>query len=113
MDLKRHVQDLRDNIRTNWATTGQELSKELRQFWPASRPQSPARGVFGPNGGDPLALAGASLRSPGGVSNTNDFISGYALGLVGGVRSWVSFVGRFSDTVPLAWGASWTDDDTR
>ncbi|KAJ0146631.1 putative choline-phosphate cytidylyltransferase, partial [Colletotrichum tanaceti] len=42
LDLKRHVQELRDNIRTNWSTTGQELSRELRQFWPASRPQSPA-----------------------------------------------------------------------
>ena len=43
LDLKRHVQDLRENIVSNWATTGQELSRELRQYWPASRPQSPAR----------------------------------------------------------------------
>ncbi|KAL1839964.1 hypothetical protein VTJ49DRAFT_969 [Mycothermus thermophilus] len=43
LELKRHVQDLRDNIRSNWSTTGQELSKELRNFWPSSRPQSPAR----------------------------------------------------------------------
>jgi choline-phosphate cytidylyltransferase len=92
MDLRRHVTDLRDNIRTNWTTTGQELSKELRQFWPASRSQSPAPGAasLGVNGEQaPSYLA---LRSPGGsgVANPNDFISGYALGLVGGVRSWMT-----------------------
>lgn len=85
MDLKRHVQDLRDNITNNWTTTGQELSRELRQFWPTSRPQSPAR----------VHSAGTSdlLRSPpnpnGGPANSKEFLSGYALGLVGGVRSWV------------------------
>jgi choline-phosphate cytidylyltransferase len=43
MDLKRHVQELRENITNNWTSTGQELSRELRQIWPVSRPQSPAR----------------------------------------------------------------------
>ncbi|KEY69979.1 hypothetical protein S7711_03997 [Stachybotrys chartarum IBT 7711] len=86
MDLKRHVQDLRDNITNNWTTTGQELSRELRQFWPTSRPQSPAR----------VHSAGTSdlLRSPpnpnGGPANSKEFLSGYALGLVGGVRSWMT-----------------------
>ena len=92
IDIKRQVQDLRDNIRTNWTTTGQELGKELRQFWPASRPQSPAR--YG-RGDDGQTLAPA--RSPtlagipgiGGNTNSNDFIAGYAVGLIGGVRSWV------------------------
>ncbi len=101
LDLKRHVQDLRDNIRSNWTTTGQELSRELRQFWPSSRPssrpQSPARRPF-PNGDLPSSPAPASAippRSPivslGGAAGTgpNDFIAGYALGLIGGVRSWV------------------------
>ncbi|CAI4212251.1 unnamed protein product [Parascedosporium putredinis] len=55
MDLKRHVQDLRENIRTNWSTTGQELSRELRQFWPASRPQSPARYNPHASNGDTLS----------------------------------------------------------
>jgi choline-phosphate cytidylyltransferase len=89
MDLKRHAQDLRENIRTNWTTTGQELGKELRQFWPASRPQSPARLSIVTNGES--VVPPAALRSPGGTvpGNTNDFITGYALGLVGGVRSWV------------------------
>lgn len=105
LDLKRHVQDLRDNIRSNWTTTGQELSRELRQFWPASRPQSPARPAFlaASNGGDipgsPLARSpsASGLSALGGVGgervggNTNDFITGYTLGLIGGVRSWVCF----------------------
>lgn len=82
LDLKRHVQDLRDNIITNWTSTGQELSRELKQFWPASRPQSPAR------------FLSDGLRSPTtpgtNHGNSKDFVTGYTLGLVGGVRSWVS-----------------------
>ncbi|OHE91983.1 cytidylyltransferase [Colletotrichum orchidophilum] len=105
LDLKRHVQELRDNIRTNWSTTGQELSRELRQFWPASRPQSPApaaRTAYIQNG-DLLAAASANASksrlsveiptTPGGTpaaTQSNDFITGYALGLVGGVRSWMT-----------------------
>ncbi|KAL2144542.1 hypothetical protein VTI28DRAFT_8955 [Corynascus sepedonium] len=124
LELKRHVQDLRDNIRANWATTGQELSRELRQYWPTSRPQSPARfnssssqGQSHNGGGDftpssPLgpgqsSVAGGSSsgggfpfpRSPtSGVAtagerttnNVNDFVTGYTLGLIGGVRSWMT-----------------------
>ncbi|KAG6033087.1 hypothetical protein E4U41_007024 [Claviceps citrina] len=82
LDLKRHVQDLRDNIITNWTSTGQELSRELKQFWPVSRPQSPARfssdGVRSPTTPGP---------NPG---NSKDFVTGYTLGLVGGVRSWMT-----------------------
>lgn len=105
LDLKRHVQDIRDNIRTNWTTTGQELSKELRQFWPASRPQSPAPSLRlpfpntpGQNGDISMreAAALASARSPTtpGERGPNEFISGYTLGLIGGVRSWVSALDR-------------------
>lgn len=87
MDLKRHVQDLRENITNNWTTTGQELGRELKQFWPTSRPQSPAR--FNSAG------SAEQLRSPttpgGGSGTPKEFITGYALGLVGGVRSWVSY----------------------
>lgn len=115
LDLKRHVQDIRKNIQTNWATTGQELSKELRQFWPASRPQSPARltplgGPWGPGSNDtptsPLAGPSSMTKSPSSGNlapetagdirgrsamgnSPNDFITGYTLGLIGGVRSWV------------------------
>ena len=105
MDIKRHVQDLRDNIRTNWATTGTELSKELRVFWPSSRPQSPAPGgrrnapptTPGGSNGDvslreaaTMANAAKSPTTPGGERQApNDFVTGYTLGLIGGVRSWV------------------------
>ena len=101
IDLKRHVSELREAIRSNWTTTGQELGKEIRQFW--SRPGSPARmGSFqedsGKTGGtltSPSALSHLKSRleiprgdSPGAGS---DFATGYSLGLIGGVRSWVSF----------------------
>lgn len=91
MDIKRHVQELRENITNNWTSTGQELSRELRQYWPASRPQSPARFT---NGSD---LA----RSPTtpGATNSKEFITGYSLGLVGGVRSWVCFSAEVYETI--------------
>lgn len=104
LDLKRHVQDLRDNIRSNWTTTGQELSRELRQYWPASRPQSPAPSsrmapsTPGANGeislreAAAMAAAAKSPTTPGPerASAPNDFMTGYTLGLIGGVRSWMT-----------------------
>jgi len=100
LDLKRHVAEMREAIRSNWTTTGQELGKELRQFWQASRPGSPARmGSFDESNKNgpltsPSALSHLSRRleisradSPGPGS---DFATGYSLGLIGGVRSWVS-----------------------
>ncbi|KAF3809405.1 putative choline-phosphate cytidylyltransferase [Colletotrichum gloeosporioides] len=111
LDLKRHVQELRDNIRTNWSTTGQELSRELRQYWPASRPQSPApaaRTSYIQNGDLNAAAAGNRSKlsvdipptTPGGTPapTSNDFITGYALGLVGGVRSWMTKSRREQDS---------------
>ncbi|KAL2213939.1 hypothetical protein CC79DRAFT_88863 [Sarocladium strictum] len=95
MDLKRHVTDLRENIINNWATTGQELSRELRQFWPASRPASPARFGsrenihIGPPGNSSLSVNDIP-RSPGAAGTNKEFVTGYALGLVGGVRSWMT-----------------------
>ncbi|KAM5352212.1 hypothetical protein ACJ41O_004935 [Fusarium nematophilum] len=85
LDLKRHVQDLRENITNNWTTTGQELGRELKQFWPASRPQSPAR--FNSAGSADLLR---SPTTPGASGTPKEFITGYALGLVGGVRSWMT-----------------------
>jgi choline-phosphate cytidylyltransferase len=99
LDLKRHVSEMREAIRTNWSTTGQELGKELRQFWQASRPGSPARmASYEDSKGtltSPSALSHLSRRleipradSPGPGS---DFATGYSLGLIGGVRSWVGY----------------------
>ncbi|KNG79917.1 cholinephosphate cytidylyltransferase [Aspergillus nomiae NRRL 13137] len=42
LEIKRHVAEIRDNIRHNWTSTGQELGRELRQLWQNSRPGSPA-----------------------------------------------------------------------
>ena len=98
LDLKRHVAELRDSIRNNWSTTGQELSKELRQYWQNSRPGSPARGMIRADAGSmssPAALAHLShLDIPGGSGSgaSSDFATGYSLGLIGGVRSWVCLV---------------------
>ncbi|KAK4696276.1 choline-phosphate cytidylyltransferase, partial [Lecanoromycetidae sp. Uapishka_2] len=102
LDLKRHVVELRDSVRSNWSSTGQELTKELRQFWQSSRPGSPARGLSR-NGNEegglksPGALAHLAHldiprpESPGGSRGpSSDFATGYSLGLIGGVRSWMT-----------------------
>jgi choline-phosphate cytidylyltransferase len=107
LDLKRHVSEIRDSIRTNWTTTGQELGKELQKFWQNSRPASPmrsqsaldVRGEAGARGDrdfergltSPSALSHIRerLEIPGQGNNGGDFATGYSLGLIGGVRSWV------------------------
>ena len=104
LEVKRHVSELRDNIRNNWTNTGQELGRELRQLWQNSRPGSPAPGVRNSldttRSGIASPTAGKSLASrlegnyrpdsPVGGRNNEDFATGYTLGLVGGVRSFVS-----------------------
>ena len=100
LDLKRHVTELRDSIRNNWTTTGQELSKELKQFWANNgaltplRPSSPAPGASS----TPLKRLSrldvpGRMESPGSSAAaaraSSDFAAGYSLGLIGGVRSWV------------------------
>ncbi|KAI1187367.1 cytidylyltransferase [Nemania serpens] len=128
LDLKRHVQEIRDNIRTNWTTTGQELSRELRQYWPASRPQSPAPGgrfIFpttpGNSNGDAnlreaaLTAAARSPTTPGPGDRApppNDFMTGYTLGLIGGVRSWMTRSRRsLRDSRPASDDESEESDD--
>lgn len=89
LDIKRHVGELRDSIRTNWTATGQELGKELRQFWQPSRQNSPARGLTTP------VRLGYNLRqdSTNNLRGSNsDFAAGYTMGLLGSVRSWVGVV---------------------
>ncbi|KAI9849256.1 MAG: hypothetical protein M1837_004715 [Sclerophora amabilis] len=106
LDLKRHALELRNSVRNNWSTTGQEIGKDIRQFWQNanSRPGSPARAsrasgstldlnAASPAGGtkSPALQHMSHLdiprpESPGG----NDFAAGYSLGLIGGVRSWMT-----------------------
>lgn len=102
LDLKRSMAELRENIKNNWTATGQELGKELRQFWQGSRQASPAgssRDTLNSPKMDanqsPSALARMShldVPKTGNVTGnpSSDFAAGYSLGLLGGVRSWVS-----------------------
>ena len=96
LDIKRHVIELRDSVRQNWTSAGHEVYGDLRQLWEKSRPSSPAPFARNPSENDvnrvlksPTALA--ALGFPG-RSAGNDFAAGYSLGLVGGVRSWVSTI---------------------
>lgn len=108
LELKRHVVEMRDAIRTNWTSTGQELGREINKLlWSdRSRPASPApssvRSTVKDSPG-PANLAqqahinrfeapkspsspGLSGRGP----SSHDFVTGYTLGLVGGIRSWMT-----------------------
>ncbi|EHA17765.1 hypothetical protein CBS63078_4550 [Aspergillus niger] len=107
LEIKRHVNELRDSIRSNWTTTGQELGRELRQFWQNSRPNSPlssARnsvdlggsrsGVTSPVLGSKAHVSrvealGRPESTIGNGRNEPDFATGYSLGLIGGVRAWM------------------------
>jgi len=101
LDFKNTFTALRDNIRSNWLTTGQELGKDIRQLLQPSRPASPAPSAMRRGSED-----NASLRSPTAVGHLGhldvpvangggtpqqqkDFATGYALGMVGGVRNWM------------------------
>ena len=117
LDIKRHVKELRDSIQTNWSTAGGEVGRDLRAFWQnqgPSRPSSPApflrhmksddgQGGEGslrsPTATDhlkhlevPALGVGGRGSSPGGITRSEDFNTGYALGLIGGVKSWVSLI---------------------
>lgn len=104
LDIKRNMAELRDSIKLNWSTTGQELSKDFRQFWQASRPASPARTPT-KESHDALDAHGSTARSPSALSRlshldipraagapreSSEFAAGYNLGLIGGVRSWMA-----------------------
>lgn len=109
LDFKRNMTEFRDSIKANWSTTGQELSRDFRQFWQASRPASPARTPTHEKS-DALDAQASSLRSPsalsrlshldipqanrGGERGSSEFAAGYSLGLIGGVRAWVRRVYR-------------------
>jgi choline-phosphate cytidylyltransferase len=106
LEVKRTMAELRDSIKANWSTTGQELTKDFRQFWQPSRPASPSRtpthdkldGSLTPNTAATATSPTAASRlghldvpraSGGPDRGSSDFAAGYNLGLLGGVRSWV------------------------
>ena len=124
LDLKRHVIELRDNIRNNWMSAGNEVTRDLWALWDKSRPASPARPAFGrsPSETDvnraaksPTALARLShLDIPSGKGANSDFAAGYSLGLVGGVRAWMTRNRtslRGTDSQRGSPGSSEADDD--
>lgn len=103
LDLKRNMVEFRDSIKANWATTGQELTKDFRQFWQSSRPASPARTPTREHS-NAMEHAAVDARSPSALSRlshldiprasnaergSSEFTAGYNLGLIGGVRAWV------------------------
>jgi choline-phosphate cytidylyltransferase len=103
LEVKRTMAEFRDSIKANWMTTGQELSRDFRQFWQSSRPASPARTPVHEREDGGLSPTGASATSPSAISRlshldipranergSSEFAAGYSLGLIGGVRSWVS-----------------------
>ncbi|RAO64266.1 uncharacterized protein BHQ10_000278 [Talaromyces amestolkiae] len=106
LEIKRHVVELRESIRNNWNMTGQELSKEFRQFWGNSRSNSPSRGsikngldMHSPRSSFSISKTHLSRglesptgrpESPGPAGRNEDFATGYSLGLIGGVRAWMS-----------------------
>lgn len=105
IDLRRHVTEIRENIKDNWTSAGGEVGRDLRQFWQnvnASRPTSPIPGLS-------RHRSQESLRSPTGVEHmkhldipgrtespgrgrNEEFLKGYTIGLLGSVRAWVSFL---------------------
>lgn len=92
LDLKRHVNEIRETIKNNWSTTGRELRDEFRNYW-APTPRSGSPYQFGNGSGhtmSPTAEKGGFL-DPGSrpESPSREFAAGYSMGLIGGVRSWV------------------------
>ncbi|KAF2745722.1 choline-phosphate cytidylyltransferase B [Sporormia fimetaria CBS 119925] len=103
LEVKRTMLELRDSIKTNWATTGQELSRDIKQLWQNSRPASPARTPVHERDDRQLSPTGSGAVSPSAVSRlthldipraqdrgSSEFAAGYSLGLLGGVRSWMA-----------------------
>ncbi|KAJ4378307.1 choline-phosphate cytidylyltransferase [Didymella sp. IMI 355093] len=104
LDLKRNMVEFRDSIKANWATTGQELTKDFRHFWQSSRPASPARTPTREHSNameqvavdarSPSALSRLSHldipRASGAGERSSEFAAGYNLGLIGGVRAWMA-----------------------
>ncbi|KZZ97238.1 cholinephosphate cytidylyltransferase [Ascosphaera apis ARSEF 7405] len=93
LEIKRHVSELRDTIKNNWTNT-QEFGKELRSLW-NSRPNSPrlstdmGRGLNKARDYFQHRLENGNGQSNGGATG-NDFATGYSLGLMGGVRAWMT-----------------------
>ncbi|KAI5300108.1 nucleolar zinc-finger protein, partial [Ascosphaera pollenicola] len=117
LEVKRHVSELRDIIKNNWTNT-QEFGKELRSLWQNSRPNSPrlsadmGRGLNKARDYFQHRLENGNGQSSNGGPTGNDFATGYSLGLMGGVRAWVSNVELQSES-HIAFADSCLDDPQR
>ncbi|KAF3930976.1 hypothetical protein ABW19_dt0208413 [Dactylella cylindrospora] len=85
LDIRRHAVELRDSIKTNWTTTGKELRDEIGRFWSPPAQALPALSI--PEDSNNPALAQLDIGRS--ASPNTDFATGYSLGLIGGVRSWM------------------------
>ncbi|RMD43510.1 hypothetical protein DV735_g1662, partial [Chaetothyriales sp. CBS 134920] len=97
LDIKRQVQELRETIKQNWSQAGGELGRDLRAFWQPSstnnsRPASPSPLVRQQAAGlrSPTTAGANDNASPARLSRSDDFATGYTLGLIGGVKSWMT-----------------------
>lgn len=90
LEVKRTMAELRDSIRANWSTTGQELTKDFRQFWQPSRPASPSPTTASPSPASRLGHLDIPRVGGGHDRGSSEFAAGYNLGLLGGVRSWMA-----------------------
>ncbi|KAK7555719.1 hypothetical protein IWX49DRAFT_553228 [Phyllosticta citricarpa] len=99
LEIKRSVTELRESIKNNWTSTGQELGKELRHFWQSSisRPASPARSPIStpvretaPGLMRHLSQIDAGRGGGSSEARTNEFAAGYSLGLISSVRGWMA-----------------------
>ncbi|KAF3123816.1 hypothetical protein TWF703_000658 [Orbilia oligospora] len=85
LDIKRHAVELRDSIKTNWTTTGRELRGEIGKFWSPQPQTLPALSI--PDNATSSSIDQIDIGRS--ASPHTDFATGYSLGLIGGVRSWM------------------------
>lgn len=111
LELKRHVKELGDSLRGNWPHSGHEL---VARFLVPSRPQSPAPAALRQAGGGYLDVP-RSPTSPTEGRTSSDFVRGYSLGLVGGIRSWMGGNRRnvLSGSRPPSPGSSDENDEAK
>ena len=129
LDIKRHVTEMRDAIRSNWTSTGQEVGREINKLlWSErSRPASPAPLALQTPGKDSSGSGNLAQQAylnrleppstpgspgPGGRTPTShDFVTGYTLGLVGGIRSWMTRNRRNVGEETPVQGSSGSEDE--
>ncbi|OLL22109.1 putative choline-phosphate cytidylyltransferase [Neolecta irregularis DAH-3] len=75
LDFKRHVSDLRRQIKDNWTTAGRDIRDDLKVLW-SPHPHHHSALLREDDQEDP-------------PSPRSEFINGFAAGIFGGVRGWI------------------------